>query len=113
MLRLLRQVGSLGMTTRRAFLSGALAAALVRSGQAEESWPAHPIKLIVPYPAGGSTDVLARLLGEQFKQRLGQSVVIENRAGAGGNIGIAALAASTPDGYTMAAATVGHFAINQ
>ncbi len=67
----------------------------------------------MPYPAGGSTDVLARILAEQLKEKLGQPFVIENRPGAGGNIGIAAVTGSAPDGYTVGAATVGHFSINQ
>jgi tripartite-type tricarboxylate transporter receptor subunit TctC len=67
----------------------------------------------VPYPAGGSTDVLARILAERLNNMFGQPFVIENRPGAGGNIGIAAVIGSPPDGYTMGAATVGHFAINQ
>jgi tripartite-type tricarboxylate transporter receptor subunit TctC len=79
----------------------------------EKNWPDHPVRVIVPYPAGGSTDVLARILAEHLKERLGQPFVIENRPGAGGNIGIATVTGSSPDGYTMGAATVGHFAINQ
>ncbi len=71
------------------------------------------VKIIVPYPAGGSTDVLSRILAERFKDIFGQAFVIENRPGAGGNLGITALTSSAPDGYTIAAATVGHFAINQ
>jgi tripartite-type tricarboxylate transporter receptor subunit TctC len=76
-------------------------------------WPDRTVKIIVPYPAGGSTDVLVRIIGEQLKQILGQSFVVENRPGAGGNVGIAALVGSAPDGYTLGAATVGHFSINQ
>ena len=76
-------------------------------------WPDHPVRIIVPYPAGGSTDVLTRILAERLKDIFGQSFVIENRAGAGGNIGIAAVTGSPPDGYTIGAATIGHFAINQ
>jgi tripartite-type tricarboxylate transporter receptor subunit TctC len=67
----------------------------------------------VPYPAGGSTDVLSRILAERMKEMFGQPFVIENRPGAGGNIGIAAVTGSPPDGYTIGAATIGHFAINQ
>ena len=67
----------------------------------------------MPYPAGGSTDVLSRILAERLKDKLGQSFVVENRPGAGGNIGIDAVAKSDPDGYTIGAATVGHFSINQ
>jgi tripartite-type tricarboxylate transporter receptor subunit TctC len=71
------------------------------------------VRVIVPYPAGGSTDLLVRILAEPLKEILGQSFVVENRPGAGGNLGIAALVGSAPDGYTIGAATIGHFAINQ
>ena len=67
----------------------------------------------MPYPAGGSTDVLTRILAERLKDMFGQPFVIENRPGAGGNIGIAAVTGSPPDGYTLGSATIGHFAINQ
>src|SRR5262245_54375621 len=80
---------------------------------AQSSWPDRAVRLIVPYPAGGSADVLARLYGEQLAAKLGQPFVIENRPGAGGNTGIDAVVKSTPDGYTLGAATIGHFAINQ
>jgi len=108
-------------TTRRAFVAGSLAAvAAARSAAAQDGgagsaghWPDHPVKLVVPYPAGGSTDVLTRILAEHLKDRLGQSFVVENKPGAGGNIGIAAVTGSAPDGYTVGSATVGHFAINQ
>jgi tripartite-type tricarboxylate transporter receptor subunit TctC len=68
---------------------------------------------MVAYPAGGSTDVLSRIIAERLKDKLGQSFIIENRPGAGGNIGIDAVAKAEPDGYTVGAATVGHFSINQ
>jgi tripartite-type tricarboxylate transporter receptor subunit TctC len=67
-----------------------------------QDWPAaRPIKIIVPYPPGGSTDVVARLVSDFASKRLGQSMVVENQAGASGNIGIAAAAKSAPDGYTL------------
>ena len=106
-------------TTRRGVLAGSLAAMVARitpslaEGGAAGQWPDHPVKIVVPYPAGGSTDVLTRILAEQLKDRLGQSFVIENKPGAGGNIGIAAVTGSPPDGYTIGSATVGHFSINQ
>jgi tripartite-type tricarboxylate transporter receptor subunit TctC len=90
--------------------AGALAAT---SARAQSNWPDHPVRIIVPYPAGGSTDVLSRILAERMKEIFGQPFVIENRPGAGGNIGIAAVTGSPPDGYTIGAATIGHFAINQ
>src|ERR1700694_3250356 len=94
--------------TRRIFLRGA--AATVAAGAAPAlaqiagDWPNHPVKLIVPYPAGGSTDVLFRILADRMKERLGQPFVIENRSGASGNVGIDAVAKSAPDGYTIGGA---------
>src|SRR6185437_3581797 len=103
-------------SSRRAFLTSAAAAGIVAATRVHADdayWPDHPVRIIVPYPAGGSTDVLTRILAERLKDIFGQSFVIENRGGAGGNIGIAAVTVSAPDGYTMGAATIGHFAINQ
>src|SRR5476649_2023441 len=103
---------------RRVFLQSAAAAgAFIATGaRAEDNpdkWPERLVRIIVPYPPGGSTDVLARILADRLKDMFNQSIVVENRPGAGGNIGIAAVTGSTPDGYTIGAATVGHFAINQ
>lgn len=84
--------------------------ALPSLGQAE-TWPSRVVKVIVPYPPGGSTDITARLVGEKIAPLLGQPVVIDNRAGAGGNTGMEAAARSAPDGYTFAVATTAH-AIN-
>jgi tripartite-type tricarboxylate transporter receptor subunit TctC len=100
---------------RRAFLQTTAAAGVfIASGaRAQTTWPDHNVRIIIPYPAGGSTDVLSRFLAEKLKDLFGQTFVIENRPGAGGNLGITALTGSPPDGYTIAAATVGHFAINQ
>jgi tripartite-type tricarboxylate transporter receptor subunit TctC len=81
--------------------------------QGAPPWPNHPIRLVVPYPAGGSTDVLFRILAERMQDKLGRPFVVENRAGASGNVGIDAVAKSAPDGYTIGAATIGHFSINQ
>src|SRR5471032_162013 len=68
-------------------------------------YPTHPITLIVPYPAGGPSDVLTRILAERLKTALGQPIVIENVTGAGGSIGVGRVARSAPDGYTLA---IGH-----
>src|SRR5262245_4364720 len=100
-------------TTRRAVLAGGLASIAAPSVRAQANWPDHPVRIVVPYPAGGSTDVLARVVAEQLKDKFGQPFVVENRPGAGGNIGIAEVVKSQPDGYTIGAATVGHFSINQ
>ena len=101
--------------SRRAVLQAGAAASLVAAtgARAQSTWPDHTVRIIVPYPAGGSTDVLARILAEYFKDMFHQPFVIENRAGAGGNIGVQAVTTSPPDGYTIGAATIGHFAINQ
>jgi tripartite-type tricarboxylate transporter receptor subunit TctC len=101
---------------RRKFLTSAAALGVmaISGARGEDShWPDRPVRIIVPYPAGGSTDVLTRILAERLKDMFGQSFVVENRAGAGGNIGIAAVTGSAPDGYTIGSATIGHFAINQ
>ncbi|HEX3439340.1 MAG TPA: tripartite tricarboxylate transporter substrate binding protein [Pseudolabrys sp.] len=100
-------------TVLRAAASGAAIMLAPYARADDRHWPDRPVRVIVPYPAGGSTDVLARILAEHLKDMFGQPFVIENRPGAGGNIGIAAVTGSTPDGYTIGAATVGHFAINQ
>ncbi len=100
---------------RRVFLQAAGAASLLiaTGARGQTSWPSRPVKIIVPYPAGGSTDVLVRILAEQLNGIFHQPFVVENRPGAGGNIGIAVVTGSPPDGYTVGAATIGHFAINQ
>src|SRR5688572_27434222 len=66
-----------------------------------QGYPAKPVRLVVPFPAGGPADGLGRLLAEKLKQSWGESVVIENRGGAGGNIGAEAVARAAPDGYTL------------
>lgn len=76
------------------------------------SYPSKPIKIIVPFPAGGTSDVLARLIGQKMSDAWGQAVVVENRAGSSGNVGADALAKSAPDGYTLALMDVGNLAIS-
>jgi tripartite-type tricarboxylate transporter receptor subunit TctC len=100
---------------RRIFLTSAAAASLLiaTGARAQTTWPDRAVKIIVPYPPGGSTDVLVRILADRMSQILNQTFIVENRPGAGGNIGIAAVTSSPPDGYTIGAATIGHFAINQ
>ena len=102
------------MINRRTFLlaAGAAGALPVLPEIARaDTWPSRPVKVIVPYPPGGSTDITARLVMEKVAPLIGQPVVIDNRAGAGGNLGMDAAARSAPDGYTFAVATTAH-AIN-
>ncbi|WNJ93923.1 tripartite tricarboxylate transporter substrate binding protein [Bosea sp. 685] len=80
--------------------------------QAQATFPTRPVSLIVPFAAGGSTDIVARLVGQKMSELLGQSVVIENRAGAGGNLGSTAVARAAPDGYTILMGTISTHALN-
>ena len=100
------------VTTRRSLLATAGFLALARPAVAQ-AWPERPLRLIVPYPPGGAVDLAGRLLAEGLRAQLGQPVLVENRPGAGGNIGIAALAKAAPDGLTLGATAVNSLAINQ
>ena len=79
---------------------------------APAAWPSKPIRMIVTFPPGGSTDATVRIVAPKLGERLGQQVVIDNRPGAGGNIGLAALAKADPDGYTLAVGAAGGLAAN-
>ncbi|MBM3530219.1 MAG: tripartite tricarboxylate transporter substrate binding protein [Alphaproteobacteria bacterium] len=93
------------MLTRRKFVAASAAAlaagTAARAQSGAEGWPSRPVRLIVPFPPGGGTDAVGRILSARLAEIWGQQMVIENRGGAGSNIGAEAAARSTPDGYTM------------
>jgi tripartite-type tricarboxylate transporter receptor subunit TctC len=100
---------TLRLDRRRAMQSLAVAAAMTACGSAfAQSWPAKPITLIVPFPAGGTTDVLARALADRLQQSLGQPVIVESKPGAGATLGADYVAKSRPDGYTLLVGAVHH-----
>jgi len=90
----------------------ALLACLCASSAARAEYPDRIVKIIVPFPAGGTTDILARIVADRLDKRLGQRFVVENRGGASGSIGTQAVAASEPDGYTLVMATINTHGIN-
>jgi tripartite-type tricarboxylate transporter receptor subunit TctC len=95
-------------------IARSLAAVAVISGAATSAtaYPDHPVKMIVPYPAGGTTDILARLVAGRLEQRLGKPFIVENRGGASGMIGTAAVAQAAPDGHTLVVGTISTHGIN-
>src|SRR5262245_6990069 len=90
----------------------ALLVSLLAAGSAIAQYPARPLKLVVPFPPGGSTDILARALGQKLGEQLSQPVVIDNRPGAGGSIGAEAAAKAAPDGYTIMMGHLGTLGVN-
>ena len=97
------------LTRRNVLMAGAAfaGAAAVRRGAAAEAYPTKPVRMIISYPPGGTSDLVARVLAQDFTTRFAQSFVVENRPGAGGQIGTEAAAKSKPDGYTLYAAASG------
>lgn len=92
---------------------GTAAGTAMTTAHAADDWPSQPIRFVVPYPPGGPTDLMARLISEPLAKKLGTTVVVENRAGASGNIGSANVAQAKPDGYTILLAASGNMSVNQ
>src|ERR1700744_3107205 len=102
------------MTDRRRFLLAASAvsgAAVFSPPACAQAYPAHPVTLYCPWPAGGTTDIVMRAFAESAARNLGQPVLIENRPGAGGTLGAIALTQARPDGYTLSQIPLGVFRI--
>lgn len=100
--------------TRRGFLISAAAGGVALSGRSvlAAEWPERPVTIIVPFPPGGSNDVIARLFAQVFSEKFGKSFVVENRPGANGNIGASTVARAAPDGYTLLLSGNGQNAMN-
>ena len=100
------------MPTRRQF-AGLLAAGLLSPKLAfADDWPSRPVTIVVPFAPGGATDIVARLLAEELRQRFNQPFIVQNRTGAAGNIGIEAVVRAPPDGYTLLQGTLGSLTTN-
>ncbi len=93
-------------------ISAAIAAALFATGAWSQLYPSKPVRIIVPFPSGGATDIVARLVGRKLGENLNQSFVVDNRTGAAGIIGCEAVARSAPDGYTLLMGTTGTHTTN-
>lgn len=102
------------MISRRLALAAATSLSMIglTSGAFAQAFPTKPVTIVVPFAAGGSTDIVARIVGAKMSEILGQNVIIENRAGAGGSVGSTAVAKSAPDGYTILMGTISTHAIN-
>lgn len=96
---------------RRHFIAAGAAGLMAPAWAASEAYPARPVRLIVPFPPGGPTDVMGRAAAKALGERLGQPFVVDNRAGAGGNIGTDAVAKAAPDGYTLGLSAISSLAI--
>jgi tripartite-type tricarboxylate transporter receptor subunit TctC len=100
------------MTARRALLAGSVGLLLTGAAHAQ-GWPDRPLRLVVPFPPGGPTDLVARPLAQRLGEALGQPVIVDNRGGAGGNLGAELVAKAPPDGHTLLLSNVGVLAVNR
>jgi tripartite-type tricarboxylate transporter receptor subunit TctC len=103
---------AISRTTGAAMLAGIAVSFALAGAQAEDAYPTRPVRMVIPFSAGGPTDIVGRIMGARMGELLGQTFVIENRTGAGGNIGAEAVAKAAGDGYTLLMATVSTHAIN-
>jgi tripartite-type tricarboxylate transporter receptor subunit TctC len=87
-------------------------AVFVRTARAQDNWPSRPVTIVVPFTPGGSSDIVARTMAQNMQQALGRPIVVENRPGAGGEIGARVVARTAPDGYTLMHAPISTWAIN-
>jgi len=101
------------MLSRRHLLALAGSAGLPAISPAQTAWPTRPVRIVVPFPPGGTTDILARALAPELGRAFGQTFIVDNKPGAGGNVGADLVAKSPPDGYTLLMGTVGTHGINQ
>lgn len=108
----LTQLSALGATSTLGTLGAAAGTLISPAVKAASNWPTHPIRLVVPYPAGGSSDIIARLISRQLGEALGQPVVVDNRPGANGNIGAAMVAQAGTDNHTLLLCDLGALAIS-
>jgi len=99
--------------TRRTLIALAAAVALPSAALAQANWPTKPVRIVVPFAPGGTTDILARVLAPELSKAFGQQFIVDNRGGAGGNIGADHVAKSPGDGYTLLMGTVGTHGINK
>src|SRR5919198_2366365 len=104
------EASSMSNPFRRAALAFALALPLVAAAQ--QNYPTKPVRIIVPFSGGGVADLLPRAVGEKLSKKWGQPVIVENKVGASGNIGMAEGARAAPDGYTLVLAPAGNLTVN-